>query len=168
MAFASNSPSSRAIFSINEVSTSGPKTYTFTVPQDCQSLLARIYLDSAWNASGTCKVTIQTSEDGGTTWRDVSGTTIGGSTVAADFPKDRAHFIPIGVGWGSAKGAANYVGSVQASTAALAAVNSSAVGNVTGLPMLGTLGRVQFDYTTTITTGGVHVDIYAPTTDVTS
>lgn len=165
MAFASPSASSRKILSLNEVSTSGTKTFLFTIPQDTDSLVAKIWLASGWSASGTATITIQTTEDGGTTWRDVAGTTIGAATVAADVNNDRAHFIDIGCIGSSDRGVANYIGSVQASTLALAAVNASAIGTTSGMVMMGTLGRVQIVYTATISTGGVLVDIFAPTTE---
>lgn len=167
MAFRSPSASSSSIFSLRDVSTAAATTtYQFTVPQDGDSVVAKIWLQPTWNASGTCTVIIQTTEDGGTTWRDISGTTIGASTVAASFGNQNAHFIPITCIGATDHGVSNYVGSVAASTVAAAAVNASVVGNATGLPLLGTLGRVQVTYTATITTGGLNVDIFAPTNEL--
>lgn len=167
MAFASPSPSARPILAIDETSTSGPKTYNFTIPQDAQSIVVKAFLDSTWSATGTAKVTVQTSEDGGTTWRDVAATTVGGNTVAAGVGNQNAHFITIPVAGATGRGIANYIGSVAASTLALGATSGSVVGIASGLPMMGTLGRLQFDYTATISTGGVNVTVYAPTTDYT-
>lgn len=156
-------PTSNSIFQITDVSTSGVIQNQFTIPMDADSIFAKIWLQSTWSATGTATVTIQTTEDGGTTWRDVTATTIGSSTVAASMGNQYAHLIPIPCISGNGRGIANYVGSVAASTLALAAVNASAVGTASALPMLSVLGRVQIAYTATISTGGVNVQIFAPT-----
>lgn len=166
MAFASPSPSSRKVISITDTATSGTVLYPFTIPQDSDSIVAKVWLQGTWSASGTATIVFQTSEDGGTTWRDVAGTTIGAATVAASMNNTNAHFISIACIGSNAKGAANYVGSVAASSAGVTAVNASAVGTVTGLPMLGTAGRIQIVYTATISTGGVNIDVFAPTAEM--
>lgn len=164
MAFRNPAAGASSIFFLQDVSTAATTTtYLFTIPQDADSIMAKVYLNSTWNASGTATVTLQTSEDGGTTWRDVGATTIGASTVAATMGNQNAHFIDIGCIGTSDRGTANYIGSVAASTLALAAVNASAVGTTSGMPMMGTLGRIQVTYTATITTGGLNVQIFAPT-----
>lgn len=159
--------SARPILSVDEVSTSGTKTYLFNIPQDAQSIAGKVFLDSGWSATGTCKVTVQTSEDGGTTFRDVAAVTVGGNIVASTVPNQMAQFFSIPVAGATARGTAGWVGSVAASTLALAATSGSVVGVANGMPMIGTLGRLQFDYTATISTGGVNVTIYAPSTDFT-
>lgn len=163
MSFRNPSATSSSIFNLTDVSTSGTVTQLFTIPQDADSIVAKVWLQSTWSASGTATVTIQTTEDGGSTWRDVAATTIGASTVAATFGNQNAHFIPIPCISGNGRGIANYVGSVAASTLGLAAVNASAVGVMSAMPMISTLGRVQITYTATISTGGVNVQIFAPT-----
>ena len=168
MAFASPSASSHKIFSLADTSTAAATTtYNFTIPQDSDGIIAKIWLASTWSASGTAAITIQTTEDGGSTWRDVSSTTVGASTVAAQVGNQNAHFIPINCisSVGGPK-IANYVGSVAASTLVLTGTNASVTGTVSGLPMMGTLGRVQITYTGTISTGGVNVDIFAPTVEL--
>lgn len=165
MAFRNPSPStSTPILGITDLATSGTVLYPFTIPQDADSIIAKIYLNSTWSAAGSAAVTIQTTEDGGSTWRDVSSTTIGNATVAATLGNQNAHFIPISCmgGVGGPK-ISNYVGSVAASTLVLGQTTASAIGTVSGLPMMGTFGRVQITYTSTITTGGINVVIYAPT-----
>lgn len=167
MAFTNPSPTSRPVLSIRDTSTAAATvSYPFLIPQDADSIVAKIWLASGWNASGTATITLQTSEDGGSTWRDVSLTTVGAATVAADFNNDRAHFIPIPCLGAVGRGVANYIGSVQASTIALAAVASSVNGIANGMPMLGVAARVQLVFTATITTGGVNVDIFAPTQEM--
>lgn len=166
MSFRSPSASSSKIFSITDVNTSGIILNTFMIPQDADSIMAKVWLQGTWNATGTATITFQTTEDGGTTWRDVAAVTIGASTVAASMNNTNAHFIDIGCIGSSDRGVANYIGSVAASTLALAAVNASAVGVTNGMVMISTIGRVQIAYTATITTGGVNIDIFAPTLEL--
>lgn len=165
MAFATASPAQRNIFSLRDTSTAAATTtYLFNIPQDANSIIAKVWLQGTYSATGTATVTFQTSEDGGSTWRDVAASTIGGNLTAATMGNQNAHFIDLGTVGVSDRGVANYIGSVAASTLALAAVSGSAIGTQSGLPMLGTIGRVQVTYTATISTGGVNVDISANTT----
>lgn len=164
MAFKSPSASSNSIFQVTDTATSGTVLYTFNIPSDVESCVAKIWLQGTWSASGTATIYIQTTEDGGTTWRDVSVTNIGASTVAASLNNTNAHFIPIFTQGGTDHGSSNYVGSVAASTlSAGASTAASAIGVASGLPFMSTLGRVQITYTATISTGGVNVQIFAPT-----
>lgn len=167
MALSSPSASSRSILSIVDTATTGVVNYPFTVPQDAQSIVAKIFLSAGWSAAGSAIVYLQTSEDGGTTWRDMSATSIGTATVAASMNNTNAHFISIALAANVDRGAANYIGSVAASTLALVAPAASVNGQTSGLPVLGTANRVQIAYTSTITTGGINVTVYAPTTDFT-
>lgn len=164
MAFKSPSASSSSIILVADTNTSGTFTYLFTIPQDVDSICAKIWLASGWSATGTATVYIQTTDDGGTNWRDVSVTNVGASTVAASMNNTNAHFIPIAcIGGTPGRGVANYIGSVAASSLAVSTVAASAVGQTSGMPMLGTLGRIQITYTATISTGGVNVQVFAPT-----
>lgn len=164
MAFASPSASSRAIYSLRDTTTAAAtQTFLFTIPQDCDTLIAKFWTTGTFNPQSTnaAQVTIQTTEDGGTTWRDVAAWTAQVAVV-----NDKAHFASIPCMLGGGRGVANWVGSVQASTLALAATASVATGVASGLPMMGTTGRVQLTITGTLTTGGVNVDIFAPTTQL--
>lgn len=163
MSFKSPSASSSSIIQVVELNTSGTNNYLFTIPSDVDSICAKVWLNSTWNASGSAIVYIQTTEDGGSTWRDVSVTNIGAATVAATVGNQNAHFISIGCIGQSTRGVSNYIGSVAASTLNLTQVNASAAGNTSGMPMLGTLGRISVVYTSTITTSGINVQIFAPT-----
>ena len=168
MAFASPSASSRTILSVRDTNTAAATyNYLFTIPQDADEIVAKISLASGWSSSGAANVTIQTSEDGGTTWRDVSNTNVGANTVAATMNNLNAHFIAIPCACaGTQKGAANYIGSVAAGSVLATTVAASAVGITSGLPMLGTLGRVSLALAATVSTGGINVDIFAPTTQL--
>lgn len=163
MAFKSPSASSSSILLVSDTNTSGVFNYLFTIPSDVDSIVGKISLASTWSASGTATVFIQTTEDGGTTWRDVSVTNIGASTVAASMNNTNAHFISIPCIGSTAKGTDDYIGSVAASALSAGTVTASVNGNMSGMPMISTLGRVQIQYTATISTGGVNVQIFAPT-----
>lgn len=163
MAFASPSASSRAIYSLRDTTTAAAsQTFTFNIPQDADSIIAKFWTTSNFTPQSTnaAQVTIQSSEDGGTTWRDVAA-----FTTQAVVLNQFAHFASIPCIGGNGRGVANWIGSVAASTLALAATASVATGTASGLPMMGTLGRVQLTITGTLTTGGVNVDIFAPTTE---
>lgn len=163
MAFKSPSASSSSILLVHELNTSGTNNYLFTIPTDVDSIFAKIWLDGTWNAAGSAIIYIQTSEDGGTTWRDVSATSIGAATVAATVNNLNAHFISIGCIGSSTRGVANYIGSVAASSLVAVSTAASANGITSGMPMLGSLGRVSVVYNSTITTSGINVQIFAPT-----
>lgn len=167
MAFRGPTAANGSFFNLHDVTTAAATTtYPFVIPQDADSVIGKIFLDSTWNASGTATITIQTTEDGGTTWRDVAATTIGASTVAATMGNQNAHFIDVGCIGTSDRGVANYIGSVAASSLALAAINASAIGTQSGMPFISTIGRVQVTYTSTITTGGVNVQLFAPSQEM--
>lgn len=164
MSFASPSASSRTIYSLRDVTTAAAtQTFTFMIPGDADSIVAKFWTTSTFNPQSTnaAQVTIQTSEDGGTTWRDVAAW-----TCQAAILNQLAHFASIPCIGTNSRGVANWIGSVAASTLALAATASVANGTASGLPMMGTLGRVQLTITGTLTTGGVNVDIFAPTSEL--
>ena len=163
MAFKSPSASSSSIILVNELNTSGVQNYLFTIPSDVDSIMAKIWLDTTWNAAGSAIVYIQTTDDGGSSWKDVSATAIGTATVAAAMAKQNAQYISIGCIGSSSRGITNYIGSVAASTLAAPATTASATGIASGMPMLSTLGRISIQYTSTITTSGINVQIFAPT-----
>lgn len=164
MAFKSPSASSSSIILQTDTNTTGTFTYPFQIPSDVDSICGKIWLSAGWNAAGGATVWIQTSEDGGTTWRDVSVTVIGGGTTAASMSNQFAHFIPLAcVAGGTGRGISNYIGSVAASTFVLTSVATTAIGAESGMPMLSTIGRFQVTYTGTITTGGINMQIFAPT-----
>lgn len=164
MAFKNPSASSSSIIAVHDTSTAAATVnYLFTIPSDVDSICAKIWLDSGWSSSGATQVLIQTTEDGGTTWRDVSATNIGASTVAASVNNINAHFISIACIGASARGVANYIGSVAASSLVAANTAASATGITSGMPMISTLGRISLVFAATVSTGGVNVQVFAPT-----
>ena len=165
MALSNPSPTSRKIFSVSDTTIgSGSVAATFTIPQDATSILCKFWTGANFtpNSTGAAKVTIQTTEDGGTTWRDVLGWTTG--TAVAN---DNAHFQSVPVGGDLiGRGLSGWTGSVQASTLAPALVASVAAGAVSGLPVIATTGRVFIQYVSLVSVNsGVNVDIFAPTND---
>ena len=168
MAFASPSASSRSILLVNDTNTAAATyNYQFTIPQDADEIIAKIWLASGWSSSGAANVTIQTSEDGGTTWRDVSNTNIGAATVAASMNNLNAHFITVPCACASTgRGVANYIGSVASGSVLATTSAASAVGITSGLPMMGTLGNIRLSLAATVSTGGVNVQVFAPTTQL--
>lgn len=166
MAFTSNSAAARQIAAYSSTATAAASTsQVFTIPQDAQSIICKFYTASNFTPQGTnaVQLTIQTSEDGGTTWRDAAAWTTQSVVL-----NQNAHFCTIPVAGATGRGVANWIGSVAASTLALAATASVATGVASGLPMMGTLGRIYQTITGTLTTGGVNCDIYAPSTDFTA
>lgn len=163
MAFASPSASARKILSVTDTATTGTATYNFTIPQDSDTLVAKFWTNTFTpTTTNAAQVTIQTTEDGGSTWRDVAA-----CTIQAAINNDKAHFAQIPCIGSATRGVSQWVGSVAASTLALAATASVVTGTTSGLPMMGTLGRVYINYTGTITANtGVNVDLFAPTTQI--
>ena len=137
--------------------------YLFTIPSDVDSIVAKIWLDSTWSAAGSAVINIQTTVDGGTTWLDVSSTSIGAATVASTVNNLNAHFISIGCIGSSSRGVSNYIGSVASASLVSASPTASAAGITSGMPMVGTLGRVTIALASTITTGGINVQVFGPT-----
>jgi len=140
------------ILSVSDTGTSGTVSKPFNIPQDADSIVVRLYAGTFSGTSPTADVYVQTSEDGGTTWRDC----VHFSQITAAVALQNASFQPVSVaGAGGARGLTAYVGSVAASTAA--------AGVATGLPLLGTYNRVYIVYGGTIgTNSGINVDVLVP------
>lgn len=162
MGFASPTAGSRSILLAQHTATAaGTTNYDFVIPQDTNGIIAKFWTEAGFVpiTTGAVQVTIQTSEDGGTTWRDCAAW-----TTQAAINNNQAHFAPIAVAWGTGRGVANWIGSVGAASLALAATASVALGVANGLPMMGTLGRARVTVTSTLDTGGVNVQVFAPST----
>lgn len=157
----------RTVKSIRDTSTAAATTtYNFTIPQDANGIVAKVWLASTWSAAaGSADIYLQTSDDAGTTWRDCAHLTVGSGVTAATVANNNAHFIPIPVIGNTGIGIANYIGSVCASSFGIASVAAKVNGVVTGLPLLGQIARVQITYNGTISTGGLNIDILAPSQD---
>lgn len=165
MAFASPSASSRKILSVTDTNTTGITNYLFTIPQDADEIVCKFWTGAQFPGAlaGSANVYIQTSEDGGTTYRDAAFW-----AVTSVITNAQAHFQSIpAASAGVNRGVANWTGSVAASTLAVASVASTAVGTASGIPMMGTLGRVSIQYNGTVASNlGINVDVFAPTTQL--
>lgn len=166
MAFAFPSASSRKILSVSDTSLAsviGGINYTFTMPEDSDTVVARFYTGATFSGTGpSATVYLQTSPDGGSTWLDVSNW----STTTA-VPVANAHYQQFNSIGSYTRGVGQWTGSVQASTLFIASVASSAVGISSGAPIMGTFNRVSIQYNGVVSTNsGINVDIFTPTTQL--
>lgn len=129
---------------------------------DADGIVCKFWTGNQFSGtSPVATVNVQTTEDGGTTWRDCA-TWVVTSVINADV----AHFQPIYASAVQPRGVGNWIGSVAASSLSVATSTSSAVGIVNGLPMMSPLGRVYIAYTGTVASNaGVNVDVFAPTSN---
>lgn len=147
----------KVLLSTSDTATTGTVAYPFTVPQDSQSIVVKLSTGTTFTGtSPTLDVYVQTSEDGGTTWRDCAN--LGQLTAAVN--NDSARFVVIPVaGAGGGRGLGAFIGSVQAST--------TAANVVTGLPILSTAAnRIYLKYGgTQLSNNGVVVTVYSNSQD---
>jgi len=144
------------VLSISDTATTGTANYTFNLPQDCQSIVVRLKTGATFTGtSPTLNCYIQTTEDGGTTWRDCGN--LGQITAAVN--NDSARFAVVSVaGAVGNRGLATFIGSVNAS----ATISNS----MTGLPLLSTFGRISLQYGgTQLTNTAVIVDVFTNSQD---
>jgi hypothetical protein len=137
--------------SITDTSTSGIVNYPFFVPESTNSIVVRVYAGTFTGTSPTCDVYVQTTEDGGTNWRDCGRFT----QITASGTIEAAQFMPVSAisSIGGQGDVTAYISSVQASM--LAASRQS------GLPLMGKYNRISIKYGGTIgVNGGVQVDVF--------
>lgn len=123
----------------------GGVPHIFNIPQDTDNIVVKMTASLVGAGAST---TLQTSDDGGTTWFDIART----STVSNGLPQ-----------WLS--GTTNSPGinprttfagaSIIGGTIGTAAASTLASGQVSGLPILGTVGRVFTIYSGNITTSSI-------------
>lgn len=147
----------QTILSLVDTGTTGVNNTTFQIPQDASEILCKVYTTATFTGtSPTCDIYLQTSDDGGTTWYDVCHF----KQITAAIVNQNAMFQAVSVGFANqgGRGLGAYIGSVAASTAAAS--------TVTGLPMIGPLGRVSVQYGgTQLTNSGINVVISVPSQD---
>jgi hypothetical protein len=165
MAFASPSASSRKILSVVDTGTSGTINYPFTIPQDSDTIVCKFWTGAQFPGAlaGSATVFVQTTEDGGTTFRD-----LGAWAVTSVISNTNAHFQAFGaIASENNREALAWIGSVASGSTAPTSVASAAVGIPTGMTLMGTSGRVQVVYAGTVASNlGINVDIFAPTTQL--
>jgi len=132
-------------------SVAGGVAHTFTLPQDADSVIVKL---QASVLAGGVSATLQTTDDGGSTWYDVGRTSIvsNANGTTADWLS-----VPVaGFGFNS---------TVQTQTSALGSTNTAIALNATGsaaastlgskqlsgLPMLSQYGRIFLRYTNAVT-----------------
>lgn len=129
-------------------SIAGGRAITFTIPQDTDNVVVK-YMTSM--AGGGASVTLQTTDDSGTTWYDVAR-----SSVISNQNNTTAVFmaIPImgdvGANVQASLVAVGSVVSVNASGGS-AAASSLSQRTTSGLPIMSPLGRVFIQYGNAIT-----------------
>lgn len=143
-------------------SAAGVVTKTFNLPQDTDNVVMKL---TASLVGASVTATLQTTDDGGTTWYDTARTqnaTLANNTVAV-----WASVPVIGMGIRStAPAAASTVGGVSFTSilqsTGSAASSSLGVGQVSGLPIMDTFARIALIYTGNIVTNDLtRVDILA-------
>lgn len=122
---------------IGAASTNGGIAHTFTIPQDADTIVVKLIASVA--GAGVSTV-LQTTDDGGTTWFDVARTSIVSNSAAGGQATWVAGFVNAG-GQATAQNAfpAN---SILTSGIRNTAASTLAQNQVSGLPIMGTLGRV--------------------------
>ncbi len=130
-------------------STVGGVAKNFSLPQDCDNVVVKFQTSIA---GGGCSATLQTTDDGGTTWYDVARTSVVSNANATNAewlsaPVNGMGFRPTqgvaSVGTGTAVSILSVTGRAAASTLA----NK----DFSGLPILSQQGRVFLRYDAGIT-----------------
>ena len=126
-------------------SVAGGVAKTFMIPQDTDNIVVKL---TASVIAGAVSATFQTTDDGGTTWYDVART-----SVVSNANNTNAEFLSVPtIGTGIATGLSGYpaAGSILSVATGRAAASSLGVRQVTGLPIMGQLGRVFLIYTAAV------------------
>jgi len=147
---------------VGATSVAGGVAKTFNLPQDTDNVVLKIQSSLVGTS---VSATLQTTDDGGTTWYDVARTqavTVANNTVA-----NWASVPVIGMGIKTFVNGAASTTSGQTAMSILgvtgsAAASSLGIGQVSGLPLLDTFNRVFIIYTGNVTTNDlVKIDVYA-------
>lgn len=127
-------------------SVAGGVAKTFTIPQDADNIVVKL---TASVIAGGVSATLQTTDDGGTTWYDVART-----SVVSNANTTTAEWLSVGVvGSGVnpiVKSNANS-GSILGGSIGSAAASTLGSREVSGLPILSPQGRVFLRYTSAVT-----------------
>lgn len=124
-------------------SVAGGVAKTFTIPQDADNIVVKL---TASVIAGAVSATLQTTDDGGTTWYDVART-----SVVSNANNTTAQWLSVPVnGFGVTAGVSNTVGSVVGQAPGSAAASTLTSRQVSGLPILSQLGRVFLIYSAAV------------------
>src|SRR3990167_6580568 len=129
-------------------SVSGGIAYAFTLPQDTDNVVVKL---QASILAGGVSATLQTTDDGGTTWYDVARTSIVSNANTTTAQWISSPVVGIGVRTTTVQGNIPSVGG-QAASSIYSATGSAAASTlgqlaVSGLPILSPTGRVFLTYT---------------------
>ena|SRR3990167_1155199 len=137
------------IIATGPASTAGGIAYNFTIPQDTDNIVVKL---RASILAGGVSATLQTTDDGGTTWYDVARSSIVSNANATIAEWLSAPVIGAGmrvthgiasVGTGTAVSVLSTIGTAAASTLGQK--------EFSGLPILSTYNRVFLRYTNAVT-----------------
>ena len=132
-------------------SVAGGVGYAFTLPQDTDTVTVKF---QASVLAGGVSATLQTTDDGGTTWYDVARTSIVSNANATT--AEWLHTNVNGLGFQTTvQGQASVLGNTNTltvlRTTGSAAASSLGVSGFSGLPILSQQGRVFLRYTSAVT-----------------
>lgn len=141
------------IIATGPASTAGGVANTFTIPQDSDNVVVKF---QASILAGGVSATVQTTDNGGTTWYDVART-----SIVSNANGTTAEWLSVPVIGGGqrtgvvvtsvvATGSVVSFGSV-AGTIGSAAASTLAQREVSGLPLLSSQGRIFLRYTAAVT-----------------
>lgn len=137
------------IVATGPASTAGGIAYNFTLPQDCDNVVLKL---TASVMAGGVSATLQTTDDGGTTWYDLARTSVvsNANATTAEWLN-----VPVaGLGFRPTQGVAS-VGTGTAvsvlSTVGRAGASTLAQKDFSGLPVMSQQGRVFMRYDAGVT-----------------
>ena len=128
-------------------SVAGGTPVNFYVPQDSDGVLVKVV---ASISGGGYRATVQTTDDGGTTWYDVASSSVVSNT-AGNTNADFLYVPVVSQGMNPTVVSNAQAGSVLGGTIGRAAASTLGSRQISGLPLLGTLNRVFLISTGTIT-----------------
>lgn len=138
---------------------------TFTIPQDADNIVVKVPVASISGTNPVYDIFIQTTDDGGTTWYDVARLPQVTGTTIANAAALWANVNVMGLGVRTTQGPQVSVlgggpGSSILSITGNASVRGLAAGAISGLGILGPLGRIQMSLAgTLVTNDGVQVQV---------
>ena len=141
------------IIATGPASTAGGVATTFTIPQDADNIVVKF---TASILAGGVSATLQTTDDGGTTWYDVARTSIVSNAISENAQWISAPVVGTGQRTGVVVTSVVATGSVVsfgsiAGTIGSAAASTLAQGESSGLPILSNQGRIFLRYTSAVT-----------------
>ncbi len=135
---------------LGAASVAGGIPITFTLPQDTDNIIVKFKASMV----GAVSATLQTTDDGGTTWYDVART-----SVVSNANNDTAEWIsaPV-IGYGVNPQVISTVnaGSILGGTTGSAAASALGSRQISGLPILSQFGRVFIRITGNVTSAAAN------------